>query len=130
MVKLTKEDEELISKAKSLVNPIKHSEQFESGSVGCALITDKGNIFMGVCLDLSCAIGGCAEHTTISQMITNNETKIKTIVACSKSKIMYPCGKCREMIQLINKNNREDTEVITSDKGKVKLKEILPGEWY
>ena len=128
-MKLNEQDKMLIERAKEVVNPKIHSEHFESGTVGCALISEKGNIFTGVCLDLSCAIGGCAEHTAISQMVTNNETKIKTIVACSKSRIMYPCGKCREMMRLVNKKNFENTSVIISETEKVKLKELIPGDW-
>jgi cytidine deaminase len=130
--KLTKGDKELIEKAKSVVNPKKYSERFEAGSVGCALMTDKGKTFLGVCLDLSCGIGFCAEPTAISQMITMKETKIKTIVACNNSttnSIMYPCGRCREMMRLIDRWNWDNTDIIISENEKVKLKELLPGDW-
>jgi hypothetical protein len=33
------------------------------------------------------------------------------------------------MMELIDKRNRENTYVIISDDKKVKLKELLPGEW-
>ncbi len=129
--KLDEKDKELIKMAKAVVNPKRYNEQFEAGSVGCALMTDKGNILMGVCLDLSSGIGFCAEHTAISQMVTNKETKIKKIVACSNSKthpILPPCGRCRELMKLIDKWNWDNTDVIISENEKVKLKELLPGE--
>jgi len=62
----------------------------------------------------------------------SDETEIDTIVGLSDSQtkpIMYPCGRCREMTELINKKNRENTFFIISDKEKVKLKDLLPGEW-
>jgi len=131
-MKLTKEDRELIEKAKSLVNPKKYNEHFEAGDIGCVLMTDSGNLFLGVCLDLSSGIGFCAEHTAISKMITKGETKIKKIVACSNSKThatLPPCGRCREMMKLVDKWNWNNTEVIISEKKKVKLRELLPYPW-
>jgi cytidine deaminase len=126
---LTEKDRELIAKAKDLVRDRKVSGGFV-GSVGAALVTAGGKIFTGVCLDLACGIGFCAEHSAISNMISHSdETRIRTIVAYGGNKIMYPCGRCREMMALIDKRNREETEIIVSDVEKVKLKELLPGEW-
>ncbi len=124
---LTKEDKELIEKAKILVGEKKVSGGVVK-EVGAALITKKGKIFTGVSLDLWCGIGFCAEHSAISNMISHsNETQIKTIVALG-SKIMYPCGGCREMMELIDKRNRNTNIIIPGNK-KVKLNDLLPGEW-
>lgn len=126
---LTEEDRNLIAKAKELVRERKVSGGYV-GSVGAALVTADGEIFTGVCLDLACGIGFCAEHSAIADMISHSdETRIRTIVAYGGDKIMYPCGRCREMMALIDKRNREDTWIIVSDDEKVKLKELLPGEW-
>ncbi|KYK29813.1 MAG: hypothetical protein AYK23_04935 [Candidatus Proteinoplasmatales archaeon SG8-5] len=126
---LTEEDRNLIAKAKELVRERKVSGGYV-GSVGAALVTADGEIFTGVCLDLACGIGFCAEHSAIAGMISHSdETRIRTIVAYGGDKIMYPCGRCREMMALIDKRNREDTWIIVSDDEKVKLKELLPGEW-
>lgn len=128
-MKLTKEDKELIKKAKVLVGEKKVSGGVVK-EVGSALLTKDGKIFTGVSLDLWCGIGFCAEHSAIADMISHsNETQIKTIIAHCGSKIMYPCGRCREMMELIDKRNRDNTEVIISENKKVKLKELLPGEW-
>jgi cytidine deaminase len=131
-MKLTKEDKELIEKAKKLVNERKVSGGIV-GEVGCALITKKGKIFTGVCMDITCGIGFCAEHTAIANMISHSdETEIDTIVACTDSKrspVLSPCGRCRELIQMINIKNRENTFIITPENKKVKLKELLPGNW-
>jgi len=128
IMKLTKEDKELIEKAKVLVGAKKVSGGVVK-EVGSALLTKKGEIFTGVNLDLWCGIGFCAEHSAISNMISHsNETQIKTIVAFG-DKVMYPCGRCREMMELIDKRNWNNTDVIISDNKKVKLKELLPGKW-
>ncbi len=125
---LTKEDKALIEKAKSLAKEtnIKNGIVKE---VGCVLITEKGKTFLGVSLNLPCGIGFCAEHTAISQMITQtDETHIKIIVAASAWDVSAPCGRCRELINLLDERNME-TEVIVSDEKKVKLKDLLPYKW-
>ena len=127
---LTEIERELIAKAKSLV-----AEKKVSGGVvkevGSALLTKNGKIYTGVSIDLACGIGFCAEHSAIANMISHSdETEIKTIVACSENGILYPCGRCREMMELIDMRNRDNTEIIISEDNKVKLKEILPGTWF
>jgi cytidine deaminase len=127
-MKLLKEDAKLIEKAKSLVGEKKVSGGFIKG-VGCALMTKKGKVYTGVSLHLCCGIGFCAEHSAIADMVSHSdETEIKTIVAFG-DKVMYPCGRCRELIQQIDKRNWKNTDVIISEKEKVKLKELLPGQW-
>ena len=125
---LTEEDIKLIKIAKELVN----AKQVRGGlvkEVGCALITEKGKIFTGVSLDLSCGIGFCAEHTAISQMITQtDETHVIIIVAVSSEGVIPPCGRCRELLNVLDIRNKNTEVVITEDK-KVKLSELLPYSW-
>lgn len=123
--KLTSKDKELIEKARSVPRRQKVPGGI-IGEVGCALITAKGNIFVGVSLHLCCGIGFCAEHSAIANMVSHsNETEIKTIVAVwTKGKkwgVFIPCGRCRELMQQINKRNR-NTWVIISTKEKSKIK--------
>jgi cytidine deaminase len=125
---LTKQDIRLIKKAKSLV-----AEKAIRGGfvkeVGCALVTEKGKIFVGVNLDLACGIGFCAEHTAIAQMVTKtDETHVKTIVSAKQDKVMPPCGRCRELLNLMDARN-VDTEVIIEHNKKVRLEELLPYSW-
>lgn len=128
-MKLSKEDKELIEKAKVLINP-KKVDGGEIKEVGSALCTKEGKIFTGANMDLYTGVGFCAERSAMSNMISHSdETEIKTIVAFGFGKIMPPCGSCREMMQLINKKNRKNTYVIISKDKKVKLKELLPHSW-
>ena len=95
-------------------------------SVASALLTDKGNVYVGVCIDTPSSMGFCAEHSAIAQMITNEESKIVKIVAVgSEGKVYPPCGRCREFIYQINNENLE-AEVLIGDDRIVKLKELLP----
>jgi len=125
---ITKKNKKLIEKAKALVA----AKDIRGGivkEVGCVLVTEKGKIFSGVSLDLVCGIGFCAEHTAVSQMITQtDETHIKTIVATDENGVIPPCGRCRELLNILDARNK-DTEVIISDERKVKLRELLPFPW-
>lgn len=126
-------NEELIQEAVQVINPITIGNA-EMGGVGCALITDKNTIFKGVCIDTISGMGFCAEHTAISQMITQGEYNIQKIVAVKKDDkggiiIMPPCGRCREFIHQTNKKNLE-TDVIVGKDQTVKLKTLLPYHDY
>src|SRR2546425_7669950 len=99
---------ELVERAKSLARPKKLSKDCVSAEVGCALITSKNNMFVGVSIDCACGIGTCAEHGAIQNMLASGESRIKTIVAVAEDgTILPPCGRCRELIYQINGMNRD-----------------------
>lgn len=116
----------LYNAAKSVTNPKKISEQMCSGGVGAAVITKKGSIYTGVCIDTDCSLGMCAERNAISTMITNGEFEIEMVAAVDKrGNVLPPCGACREfMMQL---KNSSDIKVLVDNKGTVvKLKDLVP----
>src|SRR3989344_6109865 len=122
-------NEDLIKKAASVINH-RENKNTSIGDVGSALLTDKDNLFTGVCLDTGSSMGFCAEHNAIGSMITEKEYAIKKIVAVWKDEkgdlyVIPPCGRCREFIRQIDESNLE-TEVILDKDKTVKLKELLP----
>lgn len=122
-------NEKLIKLALSVTAPHVLGES-SSGSVGCALVTNKGNTYTGVCIDTACGMGFCAEHNAIGNMMTNREYRIKKIVATWKDDkgdlyILHPCGRCREFMRQINNENMK-TEVILGKNRVVRLAELLP----
>ena len=120
---------ELYKIAKSIAKPKKLSEFASCASVGAALITDKNNIYTGVCIDAACGIGFCAEHSAIASMITAGESQIVKIIAVGKDEnIMPPCGRCRELISQINIKNLE-TQVMISKNKILTIKELLPEDF-
>lgn len=119
----------LIQKAIEVLNPRRISSCAEAASVGCALITGKGNIYTGVCIDTACGIGFCAEHSAIAAMVTAGETSIETIVAVDRNKsITAPCGRCREFMYQIDDNNK-DADIIMPGGKVVTLSDLLPCHW-
>ena|SRR3989344_4213921 len=118
-------NEELINKAKLVATTRQVSEETVVGEVGSALVTENGNVYTGISIHAPCGLGFCGESSAIASMVTNGENKIKAIVAVDgQGNIFSPCGRCREMIRQINKENM-DTEIILSNK-MVKLRDLLP----
>jgi len=98
-----------------------------AASVSCALVTEAGNVYTGVCLELSCGIGFCAEHSAVAAMLQRRETVIKKIVAVSEHSehyVLAPCGRCRELMYQVSPWNLE-CEVILPG-GSARLRELLP----
>ncbi len=119
----------LIEKAKSVLNYRKLSESADAGSVAAAILTDRGNVYVGVCIDTACGMGFCAEHSAAAAMITAGENTVKKLVAINhEGRIMPPCGRCREFISQIGENNL-DAEVLVKEGTAVKLSELLPYDW-
>lgn len=103
----------------------------DAGAVAAAILTKKGNIYVGVCIDTACTLGMCAERNAIANMITNGESQIdKVIAVMSDGKVGSPCGSCREFMMQLDKNSGDIEILLDIDTQKtVKLKELLP-EWW
>jgi cytidine deaminase len=99
-----------------------------AGTVGAALVTKSGKVFTGICIDLYCGIGFCAEHSAIAEMLKHRETQIDMIVAVTEDDILPPCGRCRELMMQVDKRN-SDTKVIVSGKRIKTLDELMPERW-
>jgi cytidine deaminase len=120
------ESELLIAEARKYVGEFPLSEAgLTAGSVSAALITESGNLYTGICLDLNCGIGFCAEHAAIASMLLNRETVIKKIVAVTNCEILPPCGRCRELMLQVDSRN-SDCDVLLPMGIMRKLKELLP----
>lgn len=120
---------ELIEKARSVVKPRKMKHGFTTADCGSALVTIKGNVYLGVSIDTCSSMGFCSEHSAIAAMVTNGEYKIKKIVAVTEDgTVLPPCGRCREFMNQIHEDNLNTDVIISKDKV-VKLKNLLPYQW-
>jgi cytidine deaminase len=121
--------DELYQSAKSVLNPRKLSDSAESGGVGAALLTESGEIYVGVCIDTACSMGFCAEHAAAAAMITAGENRVLKMVAVDwDGSILPPCGRCREFISQLDDGNLQ-TEVLVSEGVILTLQELLPYDW-
>lgn len=111
------------------VKTINLKKNGKAGHVACALETVSGIVYTGICIDVPCSIGICAEQAAIAEMLKHGETKIKRIVAVYEDgSILSPCGRCRELISQLDLDN-ENTVVAINNDQKVTLKELLPERW-
>ena len=114
--------------ARKAQNERKLSPLIEVGSVSAAILSAKGNIYTGVCIDAACSLGMCAERNAIANMITNAESQIVKIVAVMPhGKAGMPCGACREFMMQLNKTAGEIE--ILCDYETIHLKSLTP-EWW
>lgn len=120
---------ELYSIANNLAREKKIEEHTYISEVAVALVSEKGNIYTGRSIKTTCALGLCAENVAVANMIINNESVIKKMLAVYEGgKIISPCGKCREFMYQINHKNM-DCEIMIARDRIVKLKDLLPESW-
>ena len=122
---------ELYQKAVEVLDPRQVSENVETGGVAAALVTDKGNVYRGVCIDTACGLGMCAERAAAASMITHGEHQIDKILALMPDgRVGPPCGACREFLMQLGPESGE-TEILLDLEGRktVRLKELMPDWW-
>ena len=126
---MTATNDELIRIAEGTLNPRVVGERL-FGDVASTLVTDKGNMYSGICIDTGSGTGFCAEHSAIAAMVTAGEYKIQKIVAVWKDDkgvtyVLPPCGRCREFMRQIDEGNLDAGVILGKDKV-LKLRELLP----
>ena len=122
----------LYDAAKAVLNPRKISKMVEAGGVAAAIESASGKIYVGVCVDTACTLGICAGRNAIFNMLTNGESAFRRVIAIgSKSKVMAPCGACRELMSQMMPGTYRDVEIMLDyETGRVvKLGELTP-EWW
>lgn len=120
--------ETLQAYAREVLNPRELGDGSSAGSVAAALVTDRGNLYRGVCIDTPCSLGFCAEHAAIAAMVTAGESRVQKLVALGDGVgLVAPCGRCREFLYQVDHRNL-DTRIALSG-GVVTLRELLPHRW-
>ena len=115
-----------------MCNPRQLSKNSYAASVGAAIVTDRGNIYTGVCIDTPCSMGFCAEHAAAAAMVTAGENRVMGVVAVhmdddGNTEIIPPCGRCREFLCQLHDDNHL-AQVRLSDRV-LTLDELLPFRW-
>lgn len=121
----------LYNAALNVQNSRKISPFIEAGAVAAAILTKKGNIYVGVCIDTASTLGMCAERNAIANMITNGESQIdKVVAAMPDGKVESPCGACREYMMQLDKDSGDIEILLDIDTQKtIRLKELIPDWW-
>lgn len=119
---LSTEDKELIEYAKNVIDK-NYDDVNWWHTVGAAVRTKNGNIYVGVNCD-SVSHGSCAEVIAMGAAISAGEREVDTIVAIlggKETKILPPCGNCRQMMYCYDKT----VNVIVDEDTKVNILELL-----
>lgn len=122
----------LYEAAKKVQNGRKISGYVEAGGVAAAILSKKGNIYTGVCVDTCSTLGICAERNAIFNMLTNGDDEIEKVLAVMPDgKTGAPCGACRElMVQLMPDSYKAVEIMLDYETGKtITLGELTP-EWW
>lgn len=121
----------LYNEARKVQNGRTISPFIEAGGVAAAILTKKGNIYVGVCIDTASTLGMCAERNAIANMITNGEHEIEKVVAITEDgSVGSPCGACREyMMQLAADSGEIEILVDYESRKTVRLRELIPDWW-
>jgi cytidine deaminase len=99
-----------------------------AGGVAAALETTSGRIYTGICLDLACGIGFCAEHAAVAEMLKARETAIRRIVAIDAEGVLAPCGRCRELRVQVERSNLVCDVMLPGDT-MARVADLLPRAW-
>ena len=120
--------EKLINAARAVHGGFSLGRDFTAGTCAAAIESASGEIFTGICIDVACGIGFCAEHAAVAEMLKARQTRFVLAVAVNKHAIVYPCGRCRELMAQINPQNL-DAEIIIQPYQVIPLRELLPNHW-
>jgi cytidine deaminase len=123
--------QDLYDAAKARYAPRTISPFIEAGGVAAAILTDRGNVYTGVCIDTASTLGMCAERNAIANMITNGESRIVKLVCYAEGgRVGSPCGACREYLMQLDARSGE-IEILTdlATQRTVRLRELIPDWW-
>lgn len=121
------EFEHLYEIAKNLAISIEFSTKFTSGDVACALSTVDRVIYTGVSIRTPCSLGFCAEHSAIASMVKDQIGIIKNIIAVdNKGNVLPPCGRCRQLLLFLHKENVKTKVYINNEGNYLSLSELTP----
>ncbi|OJU09161.1 MAG: cytidine deaminase [Clostridiales bacterium 43-6] len=123
--------EKLFDEAKKVHNSREISPFIDAGGVSAAILTKKGNIYVGVCIDTDSSLGMCAERNAIANMITNGESQIDKVLAIMPNgQVGPPCCVCREYMMQLDKDSKDIEFLLDYETRKtVRLIELVP-EWW
>ena len=119
--------EKLYNEAMRVINPHEVSNAMWVGSVASAVLTKKGNIYTGICIDTNGSLGMCAERNALSTMLTHGESEVDKVVSVYKDgKVIPSCGSCREFMMHLG-NKAGNIQMLLDNEGRsIKLIELLP----
>jgi cytidine deaminase len=133
---LSPDEQKLLQTAKAVMGNAYNI--YSSFFVGAAVLTSKGRIYNGACMEnASYGLTLCAEVGAIQSAFSAGDREITTIAVCggnpddSNGETVTPCGRCRQIIYEASQLAGNDINVILSNASldkiiKLKISELLP----
>lgn len=123
--------DQLYEAAQAVQNPRRLSAFIDAGGVAAAILTESGNIYVGICIDTASSLGMCAERNAMANMITHGESQISKVVAIMPDgRVGPPCGACCEFMLQLDPSNR-DIEILLDYESRetARLQTLFPNWW-
>lgn len=129
--------EKLYLRADELYNPHEVSPFVYANHVVCALESENGEIYTGVCIEACSGVMNlCAERVAALNMYVNSgQSVVKRIIAFREvapdgGESGMPCGACREFFMQLSEKNR-DMEIMVNynTRETITLGELMPLWW-
>ncbi len=122
-------DHELIEAARAIAGRFPLSEpRLTAGQVGAAVRACSGRIYTEFASTWLVALALAPSIPRSHRCLSIGKQRSSPIVAVSDSRILPPCGRCRELLVQIDARNKS-TRVILGEDKYVTLKEMLPHYW-
>jgi cytidine deaminase len=114
-------------KAASQVRSFAHAP-YSKFSVGAALLTKSGNIFVGCNVEnISFRLTTCAEQAAVAAAVAAGETEFVAVaVVVDSKKPAMPCGACRQVLAEFNPSIEIISSTTDGRTETVSLSELLP----
>ena len=120
----------LLRAARAVLNEREVSPFVCAGQVGAAVETERGNIYVGACVDGVCGLSTCAERAALYAMLTAGEHRVRRVVAVKETGVVPPCGACREaLMQLASDAGNIEILLRETPRRICALRELLPDWW-
>ena len=122
--------DKLLRAARAVLNEREVSPFVYAGQVGAAVETERGNIYVGACVDGVCGLSTCAERAALYAMLTAGEHRVRRVVAVKENGVVPPCGACREaLMQLMSDAGNIEILLRETPRRVCALRELLPDWW-
>ena len=117
----------LYEAAKGVLAPRDISKSMRVAIVGAAVQTKSGNIYTGVCIDMWCSLGMCAERNALSTMITHGEDEVVRVCSVGEDGNVIPsCGACREFMMQLGGTPADIQILLDNDGTYTTLGQLIP----
>lgn len=107
--------------------PREVSARMSVGSVASAVLTKKGSIYTGICIDTDSSLGMCAERNALATMLTQGEQEVERVLSVYRDGSVIPsCGACREFMLHLGEGAADILILLDKDGRCKRLIELMP----